>query len=214
MTSANSGTTHAHPPYSGYRGVVTRMPELHGTVLHVGGVVDVGFGILWWSALQTHILATRLYLRMFSNPHADDLHFLKASVDNAVPMPTVIDASTLAEMFGLTGTAGCFCCGLCQNVTSTARHNPRCVHYAWVDPSMFGTHMHTTFIELCDVVVNGAADIDKTELRLVQKCTGPSWPHGCVAFGRYARKLPDMANMIYCVCIGQFTLNARAVILT
>ena len=129
-------------------------------------------------------------------------------------MPTVIEASTLAEMFGLTGTAGSFCCGLCQNVTSTARHNPRCVHYAWVDPSMFGTHMHTTFIELCDVVVNGAAEIDKTELRVVQKCTGPSWPHGCVAFGRYARKLPDMANLIYCVCIGQFTLNARAVILT
>ena len=74
--------------------------------------------------------------------------------------------------------------------------------------------MHTTFIELCDVVVNGAAEVVKTELRLVQKCTGPSWSHGCVAFGRYARKLPDMANMIYCVCIGQFTLNACAVILT
>ena len=129
-------------------------------------------------------------------------------------MQTVIDANTVEEMFGLTGTAGFFCCGPCQNVTSTARHNPRCVHYACVDPSMFGTHMHTTFIELCDVVVNGAAEMDKTELRLVQKCTGPSWPHGCVAFGRYARKLPDMANLIYCGCIGQFTLNARAVILT
>ena len=112
--------------------------------------------------------APRLCVRLFSDPLADGLHFLKASVDNAVPMPTVIDASTVAEMFGLTGTAGFFCCGLCQNVTSTARHNPRCVHYACVDPSMFGTHIHTTFIELCDVVVNGAAEFDKTELRLVQ----------------------------------------------
>ena len=45
MTSGNSGTTDAHPPYSGRRGVVTRKPELHGTVLHGGGVVDVGFGV-------------------------------------------------------------------------------------------------------------------------------------------------------------------------
>ena len=129
-------------------------------------------------------------------------------------MQTVIDANTVEEMFGLTGTAGFFCCGPCQNVTSTARHNPRCVHYAWDDPSKFGTHMHTTFIELCDVVVNGAAEMDKTELTLVQKYTGPSWPHGCVAFGRYVRRLPDMANQIYCMhtfcasgCIGQFMLG-------
>ena len=58
MTSANSGTTHAHPPYSGYRGVVTRMPELHGTVLHVGGVVDVGFGVLWFVCSGQHCRLT------------------------------------------------------------------------------------------------------------------------------------------------------------
>ena len=92
--------------------------------------------------MQTHVLTPRMCVPLFSDPLADGLHFLKASVDNAVPMPTVIDASTLAEMFGLTGTAGCFCCGLCQNVTSTARHNPRCVHYACDDPSKFGKHTH------------------------------------------------------------------------
>ena len=126
-------------------------------------------------------------------------------------MQAVIDANTVKEMFGLTGTAGFFCCGPCQNVTSTARHNPRCVHYACDDPSKFGTHTHTTFIELCDVVENGAAEMDKIELRLLQKYTGFSRRQGGVAFDRRARKLSDMANQIYCMhtfcasgCIGQF----------
>ena len=66
----------------------------------------------------------------------------KASVDNAVPMQTVIDANAVKEIFCLTGTAGFLCCISCQSVTSTARHNPRCVHYACDDPSKFGKHTH------------------------------------------------------------------------
>ena len=102
----------------------------------------------------------------------------KASVDNAVPMQTVMDAKAVKEIFCLTGAAGFLCCGSCQNITSTARHNPRCVHYACDDPLKFGKHTHASFIELCDLAERGAAEMHKTELRLLQKYCGILWRPG------------------------------------
>ena len=65
------------------------------------------------SELQTHVMTPAAVYLGFQTHMQMMIICGKALVDNAVPMPTVIDASTLAEMFGLTGTAGCFCCGLC-----------------------------------------------------------------------------------------------------
>ena len=144
----------------------------------------------------------------------------KASVDNAVPTQTVIDAHAVNEIFCLTGTAGFLCCGSCQNITSTARHNPRCVHYACDDPLKFGKHTHASFIELCDLVERGAAEMHKTELRLLQKYCGISWRPGGFAFDHYARQLSDIQMLMYwdhmhilsaSGGIGHFTLNACAV---
>ena len=143
----------------------------------------------------------------------------KALVDNAVPMQTVMDAKAVKEIFCLTGTAGFLCCGSCQNV-STASDNPRCVHYACDDTSKFVKQTHASFIELCDVMERGAAEMHKTELRLLQKYCGISWRPGGFAFDHYARQLSDIQSLMYwghmhilsaSGGIGHFTLNACAV---
>ena len=101
----------------------------------------------------------------------------KAPVDNAVPMQTVMDAKAVKEIFCLTGTGGLLCCGSCQNVSS-ASDIPTLVHYTCDDPSKFVKHTHTSFIRLCDVVERGAAEMHKTELRLLQKYCGILWRPG------------------------------------
>ena len=143
----------------------------------------------------------------------------KASVDNAVPMPTVMDAKAVKEIFCLTGTGGFLCCGSCQNVSS-ASDIPRLVHYTCDDPSMFVKHTHTSFIQLCDIVEEAAAEMWKSDLAKVQKFAGVSWCRGGFAFDRYARELSDITKLMYwdhmhtlsaSGGIGQFTLNAAAV---
>ena len=82
MTSGNSGTAHAHPPYSGRRGVVTRKRELDGTVLYGGGVVDVRFMVYSVSCVLVIIADPRsdpaAVCTSVSDPLPDDTHLLQS----------------------------------------------------------------------------------------------------------------------------------------
>ena len=172
------------------------------------------------SELQTHVMTPAAVYLGFQTHMQMMLICGKASVDNAVPMPTVMDAKAVKEIFCLTGTGGFLCCGSCQNVSS-ASDIPRLVHYTCDDPSKFVKHTHTSFIRLCDVVERGAAEMGrKIDVTNLQKFCGISYHKGAFPFDRYTRELSDITKLMYwdhmhtlsaSGGIGQFTLNAAAV---
>ena len=172
------------------------------------------------SELQTHVMTPAAVYLGFQTHMQMMIICGKASVDNAVPMPTVMDAKAVKEIFCLTGTGGFLCCGSCQNVSS-ASDIPTLVHYTCDDPSKFVKHTHTSFIRLCDVVERGAAEMGrKIDVTNLQKFCGISYHKGAFPFDCYTRELSDITKLMYwdhmhtlsaSGGIGQFTLNAAAV---